>query len=318
MVQGLIRKEDLKKLIAAVSKNGAFFGPVMAGENVSLSKVEPDGALTLEYSNIKLPPKRLFSPQSEVIGVIFGVRPCDALSLVRLDKVFLEGEFVDPYYRRRRDNAIIISLACSCPLDTCFCTSVGGSPAGTEGADVLACDLGEALLFESVTAKGEAFMKVHSGLLGKATKAHAKARDAQASDAEKMVSRVNVSGIAEKLQGSFESPVWEEIARRCLGCGICTYLCPTCHCFGLYDEQAGLKGRRIRTQDSCMFPSFTLEASGHNSRTSNRERMRQRVMHKFCFTVENFGDLFCVGCGRCITNCPVNMDVRETVAEVSK
>lgn len=257
-------------------------------------------------------------PLSEEKAVIFGVRPCDALSLLYLDKIFIDEKFTDPYYRLRRDNSIIISLACRAPLKTCFCTSVGASPAGKEGADILAFEVKDSLIFEACSEKGQGFMESYSAIFKKPGKADIKARDEQVPAAEKRVQAIDLSGITEKLQGCFDSPPWEEISQRCLGCGVCTYSCPTCHCFGLYDEKAKLKGRRIRVQDSCMFPSFTLESSGHNPRTSNEERIRQRIMHKFRYTVENFKDIFCVGCGRCISNCPVNMDIRETLAEVIK
>ncbi len=335
MTQGAIRKEDLKGLIAAVRKDGSFYGPVSGSDGVCLSELGPDDDMALDYFNFKLPPKVRFFPRSEVIctyqgvdmtsvplaeekAVIFGVRPCDTLSLIYMEKVFLDEQFADPYYRSRRDNSVVISLACTDPLETCFCTSVGGSPAGRDGADILAFDVGDSLLFDALTAKGESFMRSHSSVLGEVTEADLKARDEQVANAEEKVPAVDTSCVTERLQAGYDSPFWEEIAQKCLGCGVCTYLCPTCHCFGLHDEQVDLNGRRIRVQDSCMFSSFTLEASGHNPRTSNGQRMRQRVMHKFRYTVENLGNIFCVGCGRCITNCPVNMDIRETIAEAGK
>ena len=335
MLQGLLKKENIKKLISAVKKTGRFFGPVKGSEGMSLSELGPDDEPALDYSNLKLPPKRQLFPWSEVICtygaeniaeapvsgekvVIFGVRPCDALSLTYLDKIFLDEKFIDPYYRSRKDNSVIISLACSEPLETCFCTSVGGSPAGREGADILAFVMKDSLLFEACSEKGRTFMDHHSAVFQKPGQADIKTRDEQASAAEKKVQMIGVSDITEKLKGNFDSPVWDKIAERCISCGVCAYLCPTCHCFGFYDEKAGLKGRRIRVQDSCMFSSFTIEASGHNPRTTGGERMRQRIMHKFRYTVENSGDIFCVGCGRCIGNCPVNIDIRESVAEVVK
>jgi len=335
MRQGAIRKEDLKDLVAAARNDGAFYGPVRGADGVSLCEVGPQDEVTLDYFNFRLPAKVRFFPRSELIctydgeevtdilpaadgAVVFGVRPCDALSLRHLEKVFLDEKFVDPYYRARREATLIVSLACTEPLATCFCTSVGGSPTGADGADIVAFDVGESLLFDAVTEKGEAFMASHSGLFAQVTASALRARDEQATEVAGRVPKVDVAGIAEKLEASFDSPIWDEMARRCLGCGVCTYLCPTCHCFGLCDEGAGPKGSRIRVQDSCMFPSFTLEASGHNPRSSNGERMRQRVMHKFRYTVENFGDIFCVGCGRCVGNCPVNVDIREALAEVVK
>jgi len=335
MLQRLIKKEDLKKLIASVKKEGAFYGPIRGSEGLSLSELNPDDEVAFAYSNFKLPLKRQFFPWSEEICtyeaesmtdvppseekvVIFGVRPCDAFSLLYLDKIFLDEEFIDPYYRGRRDNSIIISLACREPLKTCFCTSVGVNPAGKEGADILAFEVKDSLIFEACSEKGKEFMETNSAIFKKPGEADKKARDEEVSAAEKRLQAIDLSGITEKLQGCFDSPIWEEIAQRCLGCGVCTYSCPTCHCFGLYDEKVGLKGRRIKVQDSCLFPSFTLEASGHNPRGSDEERMRQRIMHKFRYTVESFEDIFCVGCGRCIINCPVNMDIREALAEVIK
>lgn len=336
MAQRTIIKTGLRELVDAVRKDGRFYGPVKADEGEALSEsFKPDDGASLNYYNFKLPAKRLFFPHTEVICtydgetmtdvplpeekvVIFGMRPCDALSLARLDKVFLDEEFVDPYYRSRRENAVVISLACNDPLETCFCTSVEGSPAGTEGADILAFDLGDSLLFETVSEKGEAFVATHAALFREPAPQETEARDKVAAAAEKKVPQLDVAGLTEKLQQIFDSPIWETMSERCLGCGVCTHLCPTCHCFGLHDEKAGSGGRRIRVQDCCVFPSFTSEASGHNPRPSSGERMRQRIMHKFRYTVENFGDTFCVGCARCITNCPVNMDLRETLAEVMK
>ncbi|KKL62819.1 hypothetical protein LCGC14_2181390 [marine sediment metagenome] len=122
--------------------------------------------------------------------------------------------------------------------------------------------------------------------------------------------------IEEKLDKIFDSSLWDRVHQRCLGCGIRTYLCSTCHCFALLDEKNNSGVQRVRSWDSCMFPEFTVEASGHNPRISNRERMRQRVMHKFNYFVKRFGQTACVGCGRCIQNCPVNIDIREIIEEI--
>ena len=115
---------------------------------------------------------------------------------------------------------------------------------------------------------------------------------------EQMPEPIDVEGIPAKLRGMFEHSIWEEIAERCLGCGVCTYLCPTCHCFDIQDETIGNKGRRIKNWDSCMFPIFTLHGSGHQPRELRFQRMRQRIMHKFNYYEENFGVIACSGCGR--------------------
>ncbi len=336
MAQGSIKKADLGKLIEAVRRDGRFFGPIDQGDGACLAEVTPDAVLKLDYANFTLPPKRMFFPRSEVIAtheasgmaavpvqegqvVLFGVRPCDALALTYLDKVFVDKQFTDPYYRSRRERTLVISLACREPAATCFCTSVHGAPDGRAGADILAVEVGEALVLESLTKAGEAFMTHHAKLFASPTPAQRTACDAQASEAAKKVSAVPIDGLKAKLSGCAENAgVWDDIAERCLACGVCTYLCPTCHCFGLYDEQVGQTMRRVRAQDACTFPTFTQEASGHNPRTRHGMRMRQRVMHKFCYATENFGDIFCVGCGRCVASCPAHLDIRETITEVSQ
>ena len=169
------------------------------------------------------------------------------------------------------------------------------------------------MLFEPITERGKKLIERHSELLKPATAAQLKSRDKLASEAAAKISGIELDGVSKKLESSFESPFWDDIHQTCLACGICTFLCPTCHCFAFSDERLDSKGERIRLWDSCQYPAFTLEASGHNPRVSGMERMRQRIMHKFSYYVENFDEVACVGCGRCVANCPVNLDLRETI-----
>ncbi|MBN1671930.1 MAG: 4Fe-4S dicluster domain-containing protein [Kiritimatiellae bacterium] len=335
MDKGIIEKKALGGLVEKVTQEARFYGPVKGESGAVLAEIGPDQALCLDYSNFVLPLKRLFFPQSEVIStgetgvmrpapapeeriVVFGVRPCDADALLYLDKIFCDEQAVDPYYRQRRENAILIALACKAPCPSCFCVSLDSGPASDKGADVLAFDLGDAVLLEAVSAKGRALTAACSDLLREPTDEDLKARDEQASAAERKLEPVDVMGVSEKIEQAFDAPLWDAIARRCLACGVCTFLCPTCHCFGFSDEPLAGKTKRIRFQDACMFPLFTLEASGHNPRTTQGQRLRQRISHKFSYTVKNQGDIFCVGCGRCVQHCPVNIDLREILAEVKK
>jgi ferredoxin len=136
--------------------------------------------------------------------------------------------------------------------------------------------------------------------------------------AREKTAAMSFDGLKEKLDRGFDSPLWESISRVCLGCGLCTYQCPTCHCFDITDEKDGQDGTRIRAWDSCQYALFTHHASGHNPRPEKVQRMRQRILHKFQFTVDNFDEVFCVGCGRCVQNCPVNLDVREALRTLVK
>ena len=337
MKQGIIKKTDLEKLFDSLGKDGSVYGPVRRGSIVSLAEISSIKDLSLNYSNLKLSLKNFFSPQSEIIfvqeeegersvkpdekkTVVFGTRPCDARAVLKMDKVF-ENDIIDPFFSARRNNATIISRACDDPSSTCFCTSLGGSPSGKEGSDILSYDLNESLLFEAVTEKGNKLMETHSSVFHPVEKIDIKARDDLISRADEKLKEIDVSGISEKLDNLFDSVFWNRIFQTCLGCGVCTYLCPTCHCFSFYDEKLNSQGNRsqgerIRCWDSCQYSAFTMEASGHNPRVLGGERIRQRIMHKFNYFNKTYGESACVGCGRCIDNCPANLDLREMITEM--
>lgn len=175
-------------------------------------------------------------------------------------------------------------------------------------------DLGEDFLLIGVSKKGEELIKDLKEADDKQIEKMAKVKEKamEAINTDPMIGKVK-----EELDRNFDDPIWDKIHLKCLGCGVCTYLCPTCHCFDIVDEEMKGKGVRIRIWDSCMFPLFTLHTSGHNPRKSPKERMRNRIMHKFKYFVDNFGDVACVGCGRCIQNCPVNFDIREVIREIT-
>ena len=182
MKRGKINKTDLGKLLAAMSENARCAGPIADRDGVKLAALTADAVLELAYDNFRLSPKLWFFPRSEVIAsgdggalettplpeeatVLFGLRPCDAASLELLDKIFLDEAYLDPYYKSRRENTTIVALACNDPGPACFCTSVGGGPGASAGADAVAFDLGDEFLFEAVSDKGEAFLTKHETLL---------------------------------------------------------------------------------------------------------------------------------------------------------
>ena len=134
---------------------------------------------------------------------------------------------------------------------------------------------------------------------------------------QKVDRTVPVEGIEKRLDFMVESPFWDRTHEKCIGCGVCTFLCPTCHCFDITDEAVNQKGQRVRNWDSCLFPIYSLETSGHNPRPTGRERTRQRLMHKFNYYPKNFGRVACVGCGRCILYCPVQFDIRQALLYAS-
>ena len=333
-MQVVLDKKAGAEFVAAMLDEGEVLGPVADARGIVLRPYTIETPPAVDYDNFRLPLKRQFFPQCEVLAswddagmretagddsprVIFGVRPCDTRSLLQLDKVFTDNKSNDPYFERRRNNTLIISLACSDPAATCFCTSTSGGPAGTDGADIITFVLDEVLLFRGITEKGEAFLKKNSALFREASDEEVGASESQTNAAEEKLSFFHVSAMPDKIKEGLTPEFWDDIARTCLSCGVCAFLCPTCHCFDLHDEAGKKGGERLRIHDTCMFESFVKEASGHNPRSANGLRMKQRIMHKFSYLPENTGEIFCVGCGRCVSSCPSGIDLRETISKVT-
>jgi len=324
-----IEKSAVTGFLNELGKAYEVLAPSMRDDELVLEPLDSDKQVVLEFSICKQATKEIFFPRSEVLfsyqdgqavpvpqadgqRVVFGIRPCDARSAVLLDNVFDAPDFQDPFYVDRRANTILIGLGCNKPSETCFCTAVGGNPFSTAGLDLLWTELGDRYLVETITERGEQLIS-GSTFLRQATPEDAATKAEIATSAEQMVSGPNTEGIKELLDERFESTFWDEVHRSCLGCGICTYLCPTCHCFDIVDERRDNHGQRVRNWDTCQWSLFTLHASGHNPRPTRKERMRQRVMHKFNYFVSNFGNIACVGCGRCVRECPVNLDIRAVI-----
>ena len=331
MQEKKLKKDRLPEFIKAVSEDYTVFGPVKDRDFHHFARISPGDEIDFDYSNSRMSPKGLLFPQSEVLcrfeddrvdeekvpqakTAIMLMRPCDARAVMFLDKVFGGEEFRDPYYLERREQTTVVSLACNRPLPTCFCTALGAGPADEQGSDCIIFDVGDDLIVKALTPKGEALLKPVDKLLSPVQKADTdKAKRLAEESRKQFPAGPDTDGLKEKLDGSFDAPFWDGIHQPCFGCGTCTYLCPTCYCFDITDEGSCARGRRLRSWDSCMYPLFTLHASGHNPRSSGRERMRQRVMHKFNYCPENFQDTFCVGCGRCVRQCPVNLDIRQVI-----
>ena len=333
----VLEKSQLPILVRELAREHEVFAPVKEKSITSFEKLSSENEACLEFQNTKKPPKEMFFPQTETLftcrigkkdveivnvpaveekRVLLGVRPCDARSFVLLDKFLSSGEYRDVYYTEKRKNTIVFGFACNRPRNTCFCTSLGGSPFGKEGMDLLLEDIDDRYLIETVTERGDRLIKKFPWLKD-APKADVERAKRLSEDAENAVkSKISVKDISEKLDKMFDNPLWDQICQKCLGCGICTFLCPTCCCFDILDEE-GDATKRVRIWDSCQFSCFTLQGSGHNPRPSGKERIRQRIMHKFNYFVKNFGESFCVGCGRCVQECPVNLDIREVVEVIS-
>lgn len=349
----ILNNKDFDNFINTLLGKYNVFGPSKSDKGDKLNKINSADDLELDYKTFKMSVKGFFFPQCETMlafdpstgivknqsedvdaknDIIFGIRPCDALALSLFDKVFKDDAPQDPYYTEKRHRTTIISLACLEPEPTCFCNIVGCNMDSESGTDIILFQLDDRHLMKTATKKGEEILK-YINTLTPATEDDIQEKDQLMAKAKsKLVAnpvrdsalkgevfsngvKLDAMKLKKKLD-NFDASFWQTLHQKCLGCGVCTYFCPTCHCFDMTDEVCNNTGRRIRTWDSCMFPLFTLHASGHNPRATLKERMRQRILHKFNYALENFNEILCVGCGRCIINCPVNLDIRKVIKEI--
>jgi ferredoxin len=251
---------------------------------------------------------------------LLGVRPCDLAAIAILDRVLLGGPWADPVYRERREQAFLVGVQCSRAARTCFCASVGTGPRAASGFDLALTEVQEDgrhyFVLESGTPRGAQLL---TGLDARSAGEgeHEAALRATEQAATQITRELDHRGLAARLRGNPEHPHWEKVAARCLACGNCTQVCPTCFCTSMTDVAAlgGGEVSRIRRWDSCFSQDFSY-IHGGGVRTSVRARWRHWATHKHGTWHEQFGGSGCTGCGRCITWCPAGIDITEETAAI--
>lgn len=332
----LVRKDSLEKLFDLLKQNNkVIYAPVLKNGKASFKPVDDFSSIEDNYIQTTQSSKEVIFPRVEKVldyekdgsnvsvkgfdfqdvpeTILWGVRPCDAIGFGALNTIF-NWDYKDEIYNARLSKTTILSFSCSKSDDYCFCTSVGGNPGSTEGSDILFTRLGADgdYLAEVVTDKGMAVVALASTLFEKA----------EPVDKEKYITNVpvrfNQEEIRKKLDKFFKSEQWAVQSLKCLGCGACAFVCPTCACFDIQDEEHGKKGSRMRCWDSCGYSQFTLHTSGHNPRAVQSQRWRQRIMHKFSYMPERLSVYGCTGCGRCSRACPADMNILEHLISIQE
>ncbi|MGD0626594.1 MAG: 4Fe-4S dicluster domain-containing protein [Thermodesulfobacteriota bacterium] len=330
-----ITREKLSHWLAGLKAQAEVLAPVKVKGLWTFQKFDSQ-EIPRKFQNSLLPPKGLFleslralfewkspggSPQVNPLPpldgqrVIFGLKPCDARALRIIEPVFT-GEYRDVFYLRNLSRTLLLGLACRAQCEGSFCGEMGIDSQDSADFDIFFREVPEGYVARVITSQGK-------GLAGgRDFFEEASEKEWNLAQAEKRgrrepslfdLERVK-AGVAEFFP---DENFWKRISAKCINCGICTYLCPTCHCFDLCDLQLPRQGARFRCGDSCAFPDFTKMAV-HNPREEKWRRYRQRVSHKFNFFYQNFQRIACVGCGRCVTHCPVNLDLREVLLEVAR
>jgi len=335
----LVPKDTFFRRLNSLRKKYKLIGPVRSGDQTIFRELHSPAELFMEYRTTMLSPGKLFiyRPEEELFRflnnkemeieeippasekqIIIGVHPCDTNAILYLDRTFM-GMYRDPYYEARRKNTVIVSLNCLQVSENCFCSSVGAGPflKAVSGYDLLLTDFGERYLMEIQSKRAERLFDIQG------RQAHKRDLELK-NEMEKSVlktftKKIDVEGLGDLFLRNMDHPVWQRTAEeRCLSCSNCVLVCPTCFCYDLVDESSmDLKTtRRFRQLDACQDIRFA-EVHGGNFRQRRAARLRQFVTHKLNQTSQ-YGVYGTVGCGRCITWCPTDIDLTEMAKEIRR
>ena len=341
-----VPKSDFVRWLAGLTDHSVFV-PVATERGAWLRRLDKDSPQppALELARSAQSAKGFLMPAAETVAryggdakavavaaepvVLVGVRACELRAWRYLDHVMLEGDFVDPMYRARREATAIISCDCVDCADTCCCVLVAGRPfvEADDGADMNVTSLDEAYLVEVFTDKAKALMSAGSANWPEASGEQLVKRQ-EIRDA--MVQRLKDQNSAFTYAATDEAPMalpegddeaWQRHAADCVECGACTNICPTCHCFYLFDHAIEPKtSERVRTWDSCLLSTYHRMAGGPQMkltpRPELRSRLANRVLHKFVYSPQQYAMQGCVGCGRCVEACPGAIDIRTVVEDL--
>lgn len=250
---------------------------------------------------------------------VVGAAGCDVVSLRSLDVVFLQEEFTDVFYQARREALFIVSMDCTEPRETCFCTLAGDQPWAEDGYDLNLSPLDGQYIVEAGSEKGEQIIDGNPGLFTAVTPEMLDEREKRRSIVRDEVVRMNIEWELAKprkelLEAQRMHDTWFDEVSTCVECAACLFSCPTCHCFLLYDQKgSGGKFERVREWDACVYSGFSRMAGGSNPRLGLLERFRHRYEHKLEYYPKNFGFEACTGCGRCVEGCMGSIDMRRVL-----
>jgi sulfhydrogenase subunit beta (sulfur reductase) len=324
MGPAVMDKGQLNKMLQAWMEDYRLVAPVREGEQLLFKEIKNLEDLVLSDELPYKSPKEFLFPQiqrlmtfddqGEVVvheeapkTLVFGVKPCDLETLQVLKAVFTQGPYQDPFFIQALENTLFIGVGCMAEKPGCFCSERGIRKDHSTACDVFFQPVENGYHIRHLSEKGSSLVG------GWVSESLFIASEEKPEETFKAGRILEIRADEDRV---FHEVDWGKISERCMGCGICTYICPTCHCFAFKDVRRQGSSSRYRLWDSCMYPKFTLHSSGHNPRSSRKERFRQRVMHKYVYIRKNFGYTACSGCGRCIRSCPAGMNIKTVVSGI--
>jgi sulfhydrogenase subunit beta (sulfur reductase) len=337
MKSGFIRQ--LKPFLDTVAGQMELYVPKKIDEHYTYTKYDTSSETPVELNNIRpcTTVKEFLFPLCELASIfpepaepeqvqpfaVFGLKDCDLRSIEILDKVFAEEEFRDPLYLSRRENMFIISSDCFELQDSCFCHLCGGQPFAQSGFDLNVSQISEGFIIEAGSQKGQDFIEKYSENFSDVTDALLAKREENRAKAQQELEEINAPfqldlPLKEIVENGQDSDVFDEDAKDCVECQGCTRICPTCHCFYLYDTKQKDYFAKMKMWDGCLRRAYAEVAGGHNPRKMTGDRIKHRLMHKLVYFLERYGLEMCVGCGRCIDTCAGKIDMRQALKKLNE
>lgn len=336
----ILKKEAVLPLLRKLQKSYGISAPVVSSfGDVSFGPVKDVTEIALDAGQPVISAKNAFFPQDEPMfsfsgtdhnsmkevmaekeTVYFGIRPCDLKAIKLVDIFFNDFGLPDTFYFDKRDKSILIAVSCNSPEETCFCTSTNSGPVADAGFDLQLTDLGAKYFVSVGSDKGQALVDKFGLYFDQATPGDVEEQyNHLAEVSAKFGPKIDMVK-AGKAVKDIDNSLWEELSALCLTCGGCSYVCPTCTCYNVVDrvDPKTSEGTRNRTWDSCVFEGFTRMAGRHNMINSKAERVKRRFMHKLAYYPERYGELGCIGCGRCTATCLGGINMAKVVNEINK
>lgn len=330
---------EIKPLLDTIAGQMDVYVPKKVGEHYVFERYDPAAGTEVIFNNIRActPTKEFLFPLRELAAIfpeplepkdikpfaIFGLKDCDIRSIEILDKVFMEKEFEDPFYIKRREKMFIITSDCSNPAESCFCNVMGGGPYAQRGFDLNLSQVNDGFMVETGSKKGEDFIQRHEQLFTEISQEHLAERQKNRDKTQKQLEQNNAEmkfdvPVNTIVENSYDSDVYDQEATTCVECQACTRVCPTCHCFYLYDTKQKDYFTKMKMWDSCMRLAYARVAGGENPRKVLGDRLRHRFMHKFSYFLDRYGINMCVGCGRCVDAEAGDIDIRTVLKKLNK